>query len=115
MIRSNVNISQVIVTVSLLRNCIQLAACGKDQLLPMNPELAAADPGTSPEEFVTPVGSPTLPKKKSFDTISTGSSAAEEDLMGQILKEMHSKTEGESIYSSLMRKDKKNRKKKALE
>ena len=26
-----------------LRNCIQLAACGKDQLLPMNPELAAAD------------------------------------------------------------------------
>ena len=79
------------------------------------PELAAADPGTSPEEFVTPVGSPTLPKKKSFDTISTGSSAAEEDLMGQILKEMHSKTEGESIYSSLMRKDKKNRKKKALE
>jgi len=35
--------------------------------------------------------------------------------MGQILKEMHTKTEGESIYSSLMRKDKKNRKKKALE
>ena len=33
----------VIVTFSLLRNCIQLAACGKDQLLPMNPELAAAD------------------------------------------------------------------------
>ena len=25
------------------RNCIQLAACSKDQLLPMNPELAAAD------------------------------------------------------------------------
>ena len=33
----------VIVTFSLVRNCIQLAACGKDQLLPMNPELAAAD------------------------------------------------------------------------
>ena len=72
-------------------------------------------PEPSPEEFVTPVSSPVTTKKKSFDTISTGSSAAEEDLMGQILKEMHSKTEGESIYSSLMRKDKKNRKKKALE
>ena len=79
------------------------------------PEVAEADTITSPEEFVTPVGSPILPKKKSFDTVSTGSSAAEEDLMGQILKEMHTKTEGESIYSSLMRKDKKNRKKKALE
>ena len=33
----------MIVTFSLYRNCIQLAACGKDQLLPMNPELAAAD------------------------------------------------------------------------
>ena len=34
----------MIVTLSsFLRNCIQLAACGKDQLLPMNPELAAAD------------------------------------------------------------------------
>ena len=76
------------------------------------PEMAEI---TSPEEFVTPVGSPTMPKKKSLDTISTGSSAAEEDLMKEILKEMHCKTEGESIYSSLMRKDKKNRKKKALE
>ena len=26
-----------------LRNCIQLAACARDELLPMNPELAAAD------------------------------------------------------------------------
>jgi len=68
----------------------------------------------SPEEFVTPVGSPTLPKK-SPDTISTGSSAAEEDLMKEILKEMHTKSEGESIYSSLMRKDKKSRKKKPTE
>jgi len=75
------------------------------------PELADA---LSPEEFVTPVGSPTL-TKKSPDTISTGSSAAEEDLMKEILKEMHTKSEGESIYSSLMRKDKKNRKKKAAE
>jgi len=68
----------------------------------------------SGEEFVTPVGSPTLPKK-SPDTISTGSSAAEEDLMKEILKEMHTKSEGESIYSSLMRKDKKSRKKKPAE
>lgn len=68
----------------------------------------------SPEEFVTPVGSPTLPKK-SPDTISTGSSAAEEDLMKEILKEMHTKSEGESIYSSLMRKDKKSWKKKPTE
>lgn len=68
----------------------------------------------SPEEFVTPVGSPTLPKK-SPDTISTGSSAAEEDLMKEILKEMHTKSEGESIYSSLMRKDKKGRKNKPAE
>jgi len=66
------------------------------------------------DEFGTPVGSPTLPKK-SPDTISTGSSAAEEDLMKEILKEMHTKSEGESIYSSLMRKDKKSRKKKPAE
>ena len=68
----------------------------------------------SPEEFVTPVGSPVF-KKKSPDAISNGSSAAEEDLMKEILKEMHTKTEGESIYSSLMRKDKKGRKKKPVE
>jgi len=65
------------------------------------------------EEFSTPAGSPNR-SKKSPDTISNGSSAAEEDLMKEILKEMHSKTEGESIYSSLMRKDKKNRKKKPI-
>ena len=75
------------------------------------PELAEI---ASPEEFTTPVGSPVF-KKKSPDAISTGSSAAEEDLMKEILKEMHTKTEGESIYSSLMRKDKKGRKKKPLE
>ena len=68
----------------------------------------------SPEEFITPVGSPVF-KKKSPDAISNGSSAAEEDLMKEILKEMHTKTEGESIYSSLMRKDKKGRKKKPVE
>ena len=72
------------------------------------PELAEI---ASPEEFTTPAGSPVF-KKKSPDAISTGSSAAEEDLMKEILKEMHNKTEGESIYSSLMRKDKKGRKKK---
>ena len=68
----------------------------------------------SPEEFTTPVGSPVF-KKKSPDAISNGSSAAEEDLMKEILKEMHTKTEGESIYSSLMRKDKRGRKKKPIE
>ena len=35
--------------------------------------------------------------------------------VNQILKEMHTKTEGESIYSSLMRKDKRGRKKKPIE
>ena len=58
----------------------------------------------SPEEFETPCGSPTT-FKKSLDTLSTGSSA-EEDLMKEILKEVHVKSEGDSIYSSLMRKDK---------
>ena len=65
------------------------------------------------EEFDTPLGSPTL-TKKSPDTLSTGSSA-EEDLMKEILKEVHTRTEGESIYSSLIRKDKHRRKREKKE
>ena len=70
---------------------------------------------SSPDDFETPVSSPVFAKKKSFDAQSTGSSAAEEDFMAEILKEMHTKTEGESIYSSLMRKKNKDKKKKVLE
>ena len=66
----------------------------------------------SQDEFETPLGSPTL-TKKSPDTLSTGSSA-EEDLMKEILKEVHVKSEGESIYSSLMRKDRKKRRQKQI-
>jgi len=71
-------------------------------------------PEKEKELFSTPSASPTLPKK-SPDTISTGSSAAEEDLMNSILKEVSTKSGEESIYSSLMRKDKKSRKKKNVE
>ena len=62
------------------------------------------------DEFETPCGSPTF--KKSPDTMSTGSSGAEEDLMKEILKEVTVKSEGDSIYSSLMRKDKHKRRRK---
>jgi hypothetical protein len=66
--------------------------------------------GEDDEEFETPVGSPIFAKKpQDFDTKSTTSSGGEEDLMGAILKEVSVKSEGESIYSSLMRKDKKKR------
>jgi hypothetical protein len=64
------------------------------------------------EEFLTPPGSPLT--KKSPDTLSTGSSGAEEDgLMREILREVTTRQDGqESIYSSLMRrKDKKHRRK----
>ena len=68
--------------------------------------------GEDDDDFETPVGSPVTPKKvQDFDTRSTTSSGGEEDLMGSILKEVAVKSEGESIYSSLMRKDKKRRKK----
>jgi len=63
----------------------------------------------SGDEFETPVGSPVL-SKKSPDAQSTCSSG-EEDLMKEILKEVTVKSEGESIYSSLMKKGKHKRKK----
>lgn len=73
-------------------------------------------PDCDEEDFETPVGSPigspTMSKKvQDFDSKSTTSSGGEEDLMGAILKEVSVKSEGESIYSSLMRKDKKRKKK----
>lgn len=68
------------------------------------------------EDFVTPVGSPIFPRKQQdFDAKSTASSGGEEDLMGAILKDFSAKAEGESIYSSLMRKDKKKRRKAAVQ
>ena len=68
--------------------------------------------GEDEDDFSTPVGSPIFGKKhQDFDAKSTTSSGGEEDLMGSILKEVSVKSEGESIYSSLMRKDKNRRKK----
>lgn len=65
------------------------------------------------DDFLTPPGSPLT--KKSPDTLSTGSSGAEEDgLMREILREVVTSSRGpdgqESIYSSLMRRKKKDRK-----
>ena len=64
------------------------------------------------DEFLTPPGSPTL-TKKSPDTLSTGSSGAEDDgLMREILREVTTarRPDGEeSIYSSLMRKKDRNK------
>jgi hypothetical protein len=67
------------------------------------------------DDFLTPPGSP-LMTKKSPDTLSTGSSGAEDDgLMREILREVvtASRPDGqESIYSSLMRKkDRKHKRK----
>ena len=42
-LRSNIFLRNIKYFYLCSRNCIQLAACSKDQLLPMNPELAAAD------------------------------------------------------------------------
>jgi len=61
---------------------------------------------------VTPTSSP-LFSRKSPDTVSTASST-EGDLMREILNEFGSSVSGDSIYNSLMRKDKKNKKKMAL-
>jgi len=72
-------------------------------------EPEAHSKNTSGDEFETPPGSP-VRSKKSPDTISTCSSG-EEDLMKEILKEVSVKSDGESIYSSLMKKGKHKRKK----
>merc|ERR1711874_156193 len=70
-------------------------------------EVPDGEDGEDDDDFITPVGSPVIPKKMSqeFDTKSTTSSGGEEDLMGSILKEVSVKSGEESIYSSLMRKD----------
>jgi len=64
---------------------------------------------------VTPTHSPIMSHRRASDTISTGSSDAGGDLMKEILKEMKpsSDPQEESIYSTLIRKDKKKRHKKS--
>jgi hypothetical protein len=68
--------------------------------------------GGDMDDFLTPPGSPLL-AKKSPDTLSTGSSGAEDDgLMREILREVVTAKRGdgeESIYSSLMRKKDRNK------
>jgi len=73
--------------------------------------------GEDDDDFITPVGSPVIPKKMSqdFDAKSTTSSGGEEDLMGSILKEVTVKSGEESIYSSLMRKDRRKKKRSPTE
>lgn len=72
-------------------------------------------PDGEDDDFITPVGSPVIQKKMSqdFDTKSTTSSGGEEDLMGSILKEVSVKSGEESIYSSLMRKEKRKKKRRS--
>ena len=63
---------------------------------------------------VTPTQSPIMSHRRASDTISTGSSDGGGDLMKEILKDMKpADPQEESIYSTLIRKDKKKRHKKS--
>jgi len=92
-------------------------ASGSDAKEPIYDTIKEVPDGEDDDDFITPVGSPVIPKKMSqdFDTKSTTSSGGEEDLMGSILKEVSVKSGEESIYSSLMRKDKRKKKRRSPE
>merc|ERR1712110_139823 len=87
-------------------------ASGSEAKEPIYDTIKEVPDGEDDDDFITPVGSPVIPKKMSqdFDAKSTTSSGGEEDLMGSILKEVSVKSGEESIYSSLMRKDKRKKK-----
>jgi len=87
-------------------------ASGSEAKEPIYDTIKEVPDGEDDDDFITPVGSPVIPKKMSqdFDTKSTTSSGGEEDLMGSILKEVSVKSGEESIYSSLMRKEKRKKK-----
>jgi len=90
-------------------------ASGSEAKEPIYDTIKEVPDGEDDDDFITPVGSPVIQKKMSqdFDTKSTTSSGGEEDLMGSILKEVSVKSGEESIYSSLMRKEKRKKKRRS--
>jgi len=98
-------------------SAMKRAPSGGEAKEPIYDTIKEVPDGEDDDDFITPVGSPVIPKKMSqdFDAKSTTSSGGEEDLMGSILKEVTVKSGEESIYSSLMRKDRRKKKRSPTE
>jgi len=98
-------------------SAMKRAPTGGEAKEPIYDTIKEVPDGEDDDDFITPVGSPVIPKKMSqdFDAKSTTSSGGEEDLMGSILKEVTVKSGEESIYSSLMRKDRRKKKRSPTE